>query len=89
MGLELGTFRARHRPEALCFAAFWRLGRAQAKGDGRLEGMNPDGDSDQAIWSRSNSRAGERGGARTASEMGEDLGSSREDVRDDSQGPPM
>jgi hypothetical protein len=34
LGLESGTFRGLHRPEALC--AFWRLQRAGAKGEGRL-----------------------------------------------------
>ena len=36
--LEPGYFRALHRPEALGFGAFWRLGRARAKGEGRLRG---------------------------------------------------
>jgi hypothetical protein len=32
--LDLGSahYRALHGPEALCFGAFWRLGRARAKG---------------------------------------------------------
>ena len=32
-----------HRPEALCFGAFWRLGRAQAEGECRLKGLNRTG----------------------------------------------
>ena len=32
--------RPLHRPEAPSFGVFWRLGRAQAKGDGRLGEMN-------------------------------------------------
>ncbi|MGH8654777.1 MAG: hypothetical protein ACREYE_22590 [Gammaproteobacteria bacterium] len=40
LGLERGYFPAFHRPETLCFRAFWRLGRAQAKGDCRLGEMN-------------------------------------------------
>ena len=38
LGLGSGHFRALPRPEALCFGAFWRLGRARAKGEGRLRG---------------------------------------------------
>ena len=36
--LESGSFRALDRPEALCFRAFWCLGRAGAKGEGLLRG---------------------------------------------------
>ena len=43
LGLQLGTFRSLHRPEALCFGAFWRLGRAQAEVDCRLRGVNRTG----------------------------------------------
>ena len=67
LGLQLGTFRSLHRPEALCFGAFWRLGRAQAEGDCRLRGVNRTEGVlvwDQASWSRSTGRAGDRGGAR-------------------------
>ena len=41
--LEPGYFRALHRPEALWFGGFWRLGWAQAKGDGRLGEMTRGG----------------------------------------------
>jgi hypothetical protein len=39
-GLESGHFLALRRPQALCFGAFWRPGRAQAKGGCRLREMN-------------------------------------------------
>ncbi|MCA1605919.1 MAG: hypothetical protein LC775_10695 [Acidobacteria bacterium] len=40
LGLQSGHYRALHRPEALCFGAFWRLGRARAIGrySGRCSG---------------------------------------------------
>ncbi|MGH8659643.1 MAG: hypothetical protein ACREV4_14510, partial [Gammaproteobacteria bacterium] len=53
VGLEPGYFRALHRPEALWFGGCWRLGWAQAKGDGSARGDEPGRDSDQAIWNRS------------------------------------
>jgi hypothetical protein len=40
LGLGSGTFRALHRPEALCFRAFWCLGRAGAKWEGGREGAD-------------------------------------------------
>ena len=42
-----GNFRVLPQPEALCFGAFWCLGRARAKGKGRLKGLNPDGIGDR------------------------------------------
>src|ERR671914_2819788 len=65
-GLESGTFRAIHRPEAPSFWAFWRLARVRAKGECRLREMNRLESGigwNQAFWKRSNGRAGERGGA--------------------------
>src|SRR5205814_2089417 len=40
-GLELGTFRAIHRPEAPSFWAFWRLGRARAERGLSAQGDEP------------------------------------------------
>jgi hypothetical protein len=40
LGLESGHFLALRRPQALRFGAFWRPGRAQAKGGCRLREMN-------------------------------------------------
>jgi hypothetical protein len=31
LGLESGTYRAMHQPEAPSFGAFWRLARVRAK----------------------------------------------------------
>ena len=39
-GLESGTFRAIHRPEAPGFWAFWRLAWVRAKGGCRLRELN-------------------------------------------------
>ncbi|MGH8520975.1 MAG: hypothetical protein ACREU9_06060 [Gammaproteobacteria bacterium] len=60
--------------EAPGSGAFWPLTRMQAKGGCRLRELNRMGGGrgrDQAIWSRSNDRAGDRGGQ---AEMAEDLG---------------
>jgi hypothetical protein len=35
---DTGLFLTFHRPEALCFGAFWRRGLARAKAEGRLTG---------------------------------------------------
>jgi hypothetical protein len=39
-GLESGTFRAIHRPEAPSFGAFWRLARVKVRGECQLREMN-------------------------------------------------
>ncbi len=66
VGPGSGIFPAIHRSEAPGSGAFWPLRQVQGKG-ARLREL-PDGRGvrgrDQALWSRSNDRAGDRGGAR-------------------------
>ena len=52
LGLESGTFGARHRSRGTMFRAFWRLGRVWAKVGLSAQGTAREGASvwHQAIW---------------------------------------
>jgi hypothetical protein len=64
LGLRSGHYyRAHHRPEALCFGAFWRLDPARGQQGGSAQGPNRGSVRDQASSNQSKALAAARGGA--------------------------
>lgn len=63
---ETGKDWTIHRPQAPSLGTLWRLGWDADQGRGAAQGAEPNGGGmlvlDQAIWNRSDGRAGERGG---------------------------
>ena len=49
VGLESGTFRAIHRPEAANFGTFWRFARGRPEGLSARAGVKPDAN-DLVVW---------------------------------------